>query len=142
MDPRLLSEAGGDILLVKIPSPHKKVQLTFEPGMFTGIKQRFPAGGQQPPPGEPPGPGRESCKRRLLPLMRARTSGGSRSPGLQRHVDPDEPVPQVPLGVDYRGYQAMDWGDCQGRTMASSSPPPFRKLRIGLVKASGRCPSY
>ena len=38
MDPRLLSEAGGDILLAKIPSPHKIVQLTFQPGMFTTIK--------------------------------------------------------------------------------------------------------
>ena len=38
MDPRLLSEAGGDILLAKISSPHKIVQLTFEPGMFTSIK--------------------------------------------------------------------------------------------------------
>ena len=35
----MLSEAGGDILLAKIPSPHKIVQLTFEPGMFTSIKE-------------------------------------------------------------------------------------------------------
>jgi hypothetical protein len=34
MDPRLLSEAGGDILLAKIPSPHKIVQMTFEPGLM------------------------------------------------------------------------------------------------------------
>ena len=39
MDPRLLSEAGGDILMAKILSPHKIVQLTFQPGMFTGIKE-------------------------------------------------------------------------------------------------------
>ena len=39
MDPRLLSKASGDILLAKIPSPHKIVQLTFEPGMFTGIEE-------------------------------------------------------------------------------------------------------
>ena len=39
MDPRLLSEAGGDILLAKIPSLHKIVQLTFGPGMFTSIKE-------------------------------------------------------------------------------------------------------
>ena len=38
MDPRLLSEAGGDILLAKIPSPHKIVQLTFQPGMFSTIE--------------------------------------------------------------------------------------------------------
>ena len=38
MDPRLLSEAGGDILLAKIPSP-QIVQLTFEPCMFTGIEE-------------------------------------------------------------------------------------------------------
>ena len=39
MDPRLLSEAGGDILLAKIPSPHKIVQLTFQPGMFSTIEE-------------------------------------------------------------------------------------------------------
>ena len=39
MDPRLLSEAGGDILLAKIPSPHKIVQLTFQPEMFSAIKE-------------------------------------------------------------------------------------------------------
>ena len=39
MDSRLLAEAGGDILLVKIPSPHKTMQLTFGPGMFTNIEE-------------------------------------------------------------------------------------------------------
>ena len=39
MDPRLLSEAGGDIVLAKIPSTHKIVQLTFQPGMFNAIKE-------------------------------------------------------------------------------------------------------
>ena len=34
-----MSEAGSDILLAKIPSPHKIVQLTFEPGMFTSIEE-------------------------------------------------------------------------------------------------------
>ena len=38
MDPRLLSEAGSDILLAKIPSPHKIVQLTFQPGMISTIE--------------------------------------------------------------------------------------------------------
>ena len=39
MDRRLLSEASGDILLAKIPSPHKIVQLSFQPEMFSAIEE-------------------------------------------------------------------------------------------------------
>ena len=39
MDSRLLAEAGGDMLLTKIPSPHKSMQLTFGPGMFTHVDE-------------------------------------------------------------------------------------------------------
>ena len=42
MDSRLLVEAGGDILLAKIPSPHKMMQLTFGPGMFVNIEEDSP----------------------------------------------------------------------------------------------------
>ena len=38
MDSRLLAEAGGDVLLAKIPSPHKRMQLTFGPGMFANVE--------------------------------------------------------------------------------------------------------
>ena len=37
MDSRLLAEASSDVLLAKIPSPHKTMQLTFGPGMFVNI---------------------------------------------------------------------------------------------------------
>ena len=37
MDPRLIAESSGDLLLVKIPSPHKLLQLNFAPGMFSSI---------------------------------------------------------------------------------------------------------
>ena len=37
MDPRLLAESGGDLLLVKLPSPHKLLQLNFAPCMFSSI---------------------------------------------------------------------------------------------------------
>ena len=39
MDSHLLAEAGGDVLLMKIPSPHKSLQLTFGPGMFAHIDE-------------------------------------------------------------------------------------------------------
>ena len=39
MDSHLLAEAGGDVLLMKIPSPHKSMQLTFGPGMFAHIDE-------------------------------------------------------------------------------------------------------
>ena len=39
MDSHLLAEAGGDVLLTKIPTPHKLVQLTFEPGMFAHVDE-------------------------------------------------------------------------------------------------------
>ena len=39
MDSNLLAEAGGDVLLTKIPSPHKSMQLTFGPGMFAHIDE-------------------------------------------------------------------------------------------------------
>ena len=34
VDPQLLSEAGGEMLVAKIPSPSKIEQLKFQPGMF------------------------------------------------------------------------------------------------------------
>ena len=34
VDPQLLSEAGGDMLVAKIPSPNKIEQLKYQPGMF------------------------------------------------------------------------------------------------------------
>ena len=37
MDSHLLAEAGGDVLLTKIPTPHKSMQLTFGPGMFAHV---------------------------------------------------------------------------------------------------------
>ena len=39
MDSRLLAEAGGDVLLTKIPSSHKSMQLTFGPGMFAHVDE-------------------------------------------------------------------------------------------------------
>ena len=39
MDSHLLADAGGDVLLRKIPSPHKSMQLTFGPGMFAQIDE-------------------------------------------------------------------------------------------------------
>ena len=38
-DSGLLTDAGGDMLLTKIPSPHKLMQLTFGPGMFSHIDE-------------------------------------------------------------------------------------------------------
>ena len=34
VDPQLLSEAGGDMLVAKIPIPNKIEQLKYQPGMF------------------------------------------------------------------------------------------------------------
>ena len=34
IDPQLLSEAGGDMLVAKIPSPNKIEKLKYQPGMF------------------------------------------------------------------------------------------------------------
>ena len=141
MDPRLLSEAGGDILLAKIPSPHKIVQLTFQPGMFTGIKEGS--------------------------LLVADTSSW-RTSGT-RPWEPHKTAPSVDVG-SYFWWEQKSWtpATCwprwtcpsgasgrrlpwlsshgpvglQGWTMASSPPPPFCTSRIGLVKASGGCPSY
>ena len=39
MDSHLLAEAGGDVLLTKIPTPHKSMQLTFGPGMFAHVDE-------------------------------------------------------------------------------------------------------
>ena len=39
LDSRLLTEAGGDVLLTNIPSPHKSMQLTFGPGMFDQVNK-------------------------------------------------------------------------------------------------------
>jgi hypothetical protein len=38
VDPQLLSEAGGDMLVAKIPSPNKIEQLKFQPGMFFNLQ--------------------------------------------------------------------------------------------------------
>ena len=38
VDPQLLSEAGGDILVAKIPNPNKIDQRKFQPGMFYNIQ--------------------------------------------------------------------------------------------------------
>ena len=38
VDPQLLSEAGGDMLIAKIPSPNKIEQLKFQPGMFLTLQ--------------------------------------------------------------------------------------------------------
>ena len=39
MDSHLLAEADGDVLLTKIPTPHKSMQLTFGPGMFAHVDE-------------------------------------------------------------------------------------------------------
>ena len=69
MDSHLLAEAGGDVLLMKIPSPHKSLQLTFGPGMFAHIDEGSPLDCGQPPAGVSQGGDRASGRRRLLPAM-------------------------------------------------------------------------
>ena len=39
MDPRMFSEAGGDLLLTKISRPHKSMVVNFGPDMFQQIDQ-------------------------------------------------------------------------------------------------------
>ena len=39
MDSRLLTDAGGDVLLTKISTPHKSMAVTFGPGMFQRIDE-------------------------------------------------------------------------------------------------------
>ena len=38
VDPQLLSEAGSDMLVAKIPSPNKIEQRKFQPGMFFNLQ--------------------------------------------------------------------------------------------------------
>ena len=39
MDPRMFSEAGGDLLLTKISRPHKSMAVNFGPDMFQQIDE-------------------------------------------------------------------------------------------------------
>ena len=61
--------------------------------------------------------------------------GGRRGTGLQRHVDPAELVPQIPLVVYYRGHQVMDRGDCKdghGKFVTASIPHIADRIGQGL----------
>ena len=107
MDSHLLAEAGGDVLLTKIPTPHKSMQLTFGPGMFAHIDEgsllivdnhlletiRDASG-----------------RRRLLPAMRD-CPAGRRSSGVHGRVDADESEPQEHLVVNHRSGKALDRRD-------------------------------
>jgi hypothetical protein len=37
LDPRMLTDAGGDVLLTKISNPHKSMAVNFGPGMFQQV---------------------------------------------------------------------------------------------------------
>ena len=39
LDPRMLTDAGGDVLLTKISNPHKSMAVNFGPGMFQQIDE-------------------------------------------------------------------------------------------------------
>ena len=39
LDSRLLTDAGGDVILMKIPTPHKSMAVTYSPGMFQHIDE-------------------------------------------------------------------------------------------------------
>ena len=55
-----------------------------------------------------------SGTRWLLQTVRTGTACRHEDPGLQRQVDPDEPVPQVSLVINHGGLQAMDQGHREG----------------------------
>ena len=41
LDPRMLTNAGGDVLLTKISNPHKSMAVNFGPGMFQQIEDNI-----------------------------------------------------------------------------------------------------
>ena len=127
MDPQLLSEAGGDMLVARIPSSNKIDQHKFQSGMFNNLQ----AGSLLV----------VDCV--LLENLRDATAravqdGSFGRCGLvlligTRTLVSNDKLPQVPLVLNHGGYQAMS-GDIK-RADDLLYPPHCRQNLPGDPKA-------
>ena len=111
LDSGLLTDAGGDMLLTKIPCPHKSMQLTFGPGMFHHVDE-----------------GSLLVVNNYLletlrdAIARAVDTGSFRQCGIVLLV----------------GEEALGSDDALTQ-MGSVPPPPSHISRRGLIRPSGGC---
>ena len=101
VDPQLLSEAGRDMLVARIPSSNKIDQRKFQPGMFNNLQAGSLLVVELRPPGEPPGCNIKSGTGWLLQTVQTCAAHRHEDPGLQRQANSAEPLPQVPLVLNH-----------------------------------------
>ena len=129
-------------MLAKIPSPHKIVQLTFQPEMFSAIKE-----------GSLLVADNIFLENLLDTAVKATQEDSFRRCGLLLLVgaevlDSSDMLTQLNLSLrslwSSTAVVIKPWTGGIARTDDDlpSSPPPFRTLQIGLAKASRCCPSY